>query len=133
MRLAAGVARREGASLVLLHAVESPALDLPAVPIGATAWEVELLAMAERELARLASELRQAEIAVETRALLGSPARSILDVAGQAAADLIVIGTHGRRGAARLVVGSVAEQVVRGASVPVLVSMMMTPLLPREP
>ena len=122
VRLAAAVARRQGAALLLLHAVESPLLDLPAIAIGTTAWERELLAAAELELARLASELRQSEIAVETRAVVGSPARLTLDIARQVGADLIVTGTHGRKGAAHLFLGSVAEQVVRASQCPVLVT-----------
>ena len=122
VRLAAALARREGSALVVLHAVESPALDLPSVPIGATGWEMELLTAAELELARLASELRQSEIAVETRAVLGSPSRLILEIARQVAADLIVVGTHGRKGAAHLFLGSVAEHVVRASAGPVLVT-----------
>lgn len=122
IRLATALARRQSASLVVLHAVESPPLDLPSVPIGATAWEAELLAAAERELARLASELWQSEIAVETRAVLGSPARLILDIAAQVGAGLIVVGTHGRKGAAHLFLGSVAEHVMRAAPCPVLVT-----------
>jgi nucleotide-binding universal stress UspA family protein len=45
---------------------------------------------------------------------------SIVETAGEARADLIVIGTHGRTGLSRLVIGSVAERVVRLASCPVL-------------
>lgn len=49
-----------------------------------------------------------------------APAQAILSYARSAAADLIVMGTHGRRGVAHLVMGSVAETVVRGAPCPVL-------------
>ena len=122
LQLATALARRRGASLCVVHVVEPPTLDLPAAPINATAWELELLAAAERELARLASELRQSEITVETRAIIGSPARLILDLAGEIGAELIVLGTHGRKGAAHLFLGSVAEQVVRAARYPVLVT-----------
>jgi universal stress protein A len=50
-----------------------------------------------------------------------SPARVICDYAKQIHADLIVIGTHGRQGVSRVLMGSVAEQVVRSAPCPVLV------------
>ena len=131
VQLAAALARRRQLSLVLVHAVKSPALDLPAVPIGATAWEMELLASAELELARQASELRAEGITVETRARLGAPARLILEIAGQVGAEVIVVGTHGRKGPAHLFVGSVAEHVVRTSTVPVLVTREGTPAMPR--
>lgn len=51
---------------------------------------------------------------------LGDPRDVILEVAEAQRADLIVIGTHGRRGLSRLVLGSVAESVVRTAACPVL-------------
>lgn len=122
VRMAAAIARRRSASLLLLHAVETAAIDAPMAPIGMTGWEMELLAAAEPALARLAAELRQSEIPVETRALLGPPARSVVDIAREVGAELIVVGTHGRKGAAHLFLGSVAEHVVRAAPCPVLVT-----------
>ena len=53
--------------------------------------------------------------------LTGSPARTIVDAARQHQCDLIVMGTHGRHGMAHLLLGSVAERVVRTAACPVLV------------
>ena len=51
----------------------------------------------------------------------GSPASTIAEMARQEGADLIVVGSHGRAGLDRLILGSVAERVVRLASGPVLV------------
>jgi len=51
---------------------------------------------------------------------LGEPGENILQTAKRCSADLIVIATHGRHGLSRLVLGSVAERVVRGSTVPVL-------------
>lgn len=53
---------------------------------------------------------------------LGSPAKEIVELAGEAEADMIVVGTHGRSGVGRLLLGSVAEKVVRLAPCPVLVA-----------
>jgi nucleotide-binding universal stress UspA family protein len=58
--------------------------------------------------------------AIHTQAIAGSPADVILDVAGAEQSDLIVMSTHGRSGLSRLLYGSVAESVLRGARVPVL-------------
>ena len=60
------------------------------------------------------------DITVEHRLERGEPALVILAVAQETGADLIVMGTHGRTGLRRLLMGSVAEQVVRKASCPVL-------------
>jgi len=77
----------------------------------------------ERTLAQAAKNVRRSGITAET-ALLDSPGERIASlIDGEAMswkADLIVIGTHGRSGLSRLFLGSVAEEVVRGASVPVL-------------
>ena len=51
---------------------------------------------------------------------MGSPARRIVEQAGETRADLIVMGTHGRTGLGHLLLGSVAERVVRTAKCPVL-------------
>jgi len=77
----------------------------------------------ERTLAQAAEKARPSGITAET-ALLDKPGERVASVIDNEAvswkADLIVIGTHGRSGLSRLLLGSVAEGVVRGASVPVL-------------
>jgi nucleotide-binding universal stress UspA family protein len=62
----------------------------------------------------------EGDVAVETALLDGSPAREIVDYAEGADCDLVVMGTHGRGGIDRLLLGSVAERVVRTTTVPVL-------------
>ncbi len=57
---------------------------------------------------------------IRTEAISGEPAAVILDVARSEAVDTIVMSTHGRSGLSRLLYGSVAESVLRGATVPVL-------------
>jgi nucleotide-binding universal stress UspA family protein len=57
---------------------------------------------------------------VRTEAISGEPASVILDVARSESVDTIVMSTHGRSGLSRLLYGSVAESVLRGATVPVL-------------
>lgn len=58
---------------------------------------------------------------IETDTVVGNPPRSIVSYADEHAIDHIVIGSHGRTGASRVLLGSVAETVVRRASVPVTV------------
>lgn len=58
---------------------------------------------------------------VHTAVVRGAPHRAILDYADEHGADLVVVGTHGRKGLDRLLLGSVAERVLRTATVPVMV------------
>jgi nucleotide-binding universal stress UspA family protein len=121
MRLGVALARRQHAALVLVHAVEPRAADVPLVPIGVTGWERDLAMAAEVRLAHDASEIRQSGLEVERRILVASAESAILEVATEQGAALIVVGTHGRKRNARLFLGSVAESVVRSATCPVLV------------
>lgn len=77
----------------------------------------------ERALAQAAEKALQTGVTAETALLEAAGERVASVIDGEARrwpADLIVIGTHGRSGLSRLLLGSVAEGVVRGASVPVL-------------
>jgi len=71
-------------------------------------------------LARVAGRLRPHAVHVRTRLVVAEPARAIRDYAHEHAVDLIAMATHGRGAVARLVMGSVADQVVRSAGAPVL-------------
>jgi nucleotide-binding universal stress UspA family protein len=59
---------------------------------------------------------------VEAKMVTGEPWEKIIETAREIGADLIVMGTHGRRGVSRALIGSVAEKVVRLATIPVLVA-----------
>jgi nucleotide-binding universal stress UspA family protein len=73
-------------------------------------------------LNRVAEGLRQKGVQVQTRVAVNlSPAEAILEESTKADGTLIALETHGRRGLARLVLGSVADKVVRGTSVPILI------------
>ena len=83
---------------------------------------VQLRAEAESYLNRVAERLTERGITVQTHvALAEHPASAILDTAYSLGMDLIALETHGRRGLPRLLLGSVADKVIRGASTPVLV------------
>jgi nucleotide-binding universal stress UspA family protein len=73
------------------------------------------------EVRRMLEAVRPADAAVkyEHRILIGNPAEEIVRLAADEHADLIVMGTHGRTGLSRLVMGSVAEEVVRRSPCPV--------------
>jgi nucleotide-binding universal stress UspA family protein len=74
----------------------------------------------EGRLAALASRCQREAIVVTTQVCVGEPAAAIVQAATDRAVDLIVLGTHCRHGLAHLILGSVAEAVVRTAPCPVL-------------
>jgi nucleotide-binding universal stress UspA family protein len=91
-------------------------------------WEepFDVVERHEREtsayLEQVAAELRQCSMTVTTRVVVHSQAaQAILDVAAECHADVIAIATHGRHPLSRWVIGSVADWIVRGREVPVLV------------
>jgi len=101
------------ASLVLCSVVDAPA--------AASALATTLSASTRALLADRAALVAAAHIAYETCAPGGDPAAAIVATAQAHGAGTIVMGTHGRRGLQRMFLGSVAEAVVRAASVPVAV------------
>jgi nucleotide-binding universal stress UspA family protein len=116
------LARVLGAELTVLY------VSVPVYPVNH--WYVPhvgddaatLRAIAEREeaaaRAKLAADTRGSSATVLVK--VGAPAEVILETAATLAADLIVVGTHGREGVERLLLGSVAEKVSRKASCSVL-------------
>ncbi len=77
-------------------------------------------AAAERAVEAVADRARAADLDVETTVRSGSPAKTILDYADATGTDLIAMGTTGRTGLSRHLLGSTTERVVRHADVPVL-------------
>lgn len=86
-------------------------------------WDVRRLTEARNYLARLTERLGSRGWTVSWQVLVGRgvPER-VLELAGTIGADGIVVGTHGARGMERMLLGSVADKIVRGAGVPVLVA-----------
>ena len=110
-------------TMVLVHVVnvrETYALAASQRYAATAAIEEERQA-AEALLATAAERVRARGITAVTTVLEGEPAESLLEVARAQQADLVAIGTHGRRGIRRLLIGSVAEGVVRACPVPTLV------------
>ena len=114
---AADMARRDGSELALVHVLEGPA------SMGDVATSVaRLLESKEAELEKWKSEAEQRSGGkVRSTVIPGSAAEEICRFAQEGAFDLVVLGTHGRTGIRRLMLGSVAEKVVREAHCPVLV------------
>jgi len=115
-----------GASLLLAYVLEPvlPILDpvmTPTVPLDGALRE-QLRQQAEAYLSAMVSRLAKGGIKAEAR-LIEAPgaASGLLELAVQERVDLIAMATHGEGGARRLLLGSVADKVVRGSEVPVLV------------
>ena len=117
------LARPLNASLLLLHVVEQPF-------VGGGGWEwyiPDAPALLERleadsrtQLAEIGDGLTQQGLAVTTEVRRGLPTGGIVAAAADGGADLIVMSTHGRSGLPHLLLGSVAERVIRTAPCPVL-------------
>jgi nucleotide-binding universal stress UspA family protein len=118
LRYGAELARRFSARLWLLHVPEHPGEAAEAeYPIGL--FETMHNAAHDR-LSHLLSDEERHELQPECAMRLGTPWEEIVRHAKEHEIDLIVMGTHGREGVARVLLGSVAEKVVRKASCPVL-------------
>jgi len=122
---AVSLARVHGATLHGLYVVNTAALtDLPME----SSWEGVNQALQEEGRAALGEIERLAkDLPLELSQVDGSPAREIVDYAEEEGIDVIVMGTHGRSGVDRLLLGSVAERVVRSSTVPVLTIRVETP------
>ena len=116
------MARRDGALLLIAHAYQEPGLvELSRAPARVyEEWDQALREGVDRKLRPLVEYARRE--GAEARALLltGFADEAIIEAARQEGADLIVMGTHGRRGAARLFLGSVASRVISTAPCPVM-------------
>jgi universal stress protein A len=123
LRKAIELAKSNHAELLLAHVVS------PIVPVPGDAYIAPQLydeiagsarASALKQLEKLAAQVKKARVRSRGFVLDGAPAEEIVRFAKARRVDLIVMGTHGRAGLAKLFVGSVADRVVASASCPVL-------------
>jgi nucleotide-binding universal stress UspA family protein len=117
------LAERFSASVVLMHAYEVPAWTY-AYPAAAYVPPPDLASGLEeaslRGLEAVRKQYESRHIAISTITTAGVAWEQILTAAKSTGAGLIVMGTHGRKGLPRAIMGSVAEKVVRLSPVPVL-------------
>jgi nucleotide-binding universal stress UspA family protein len=116
--LAQRLAKAVGAELVLTHALVETVFygdeaSNPGVQESARQW-------VEGALEEWAAKARSAGLHVRVALRVGVPHQEIVDLATDERADLVVMGTHGLGGVSRVLIGSVADRVVRTASCPVL-------------
>lgn len=121
LQYAIALARQFGASIHLVHVWQMPVY---AFPDGAVILGPDVVAGITGELQKsldaTIARRQEPELALEGHLMQGVPDREIVRMAGELGAELIVMGTHGRTGLAHVLLGSVAERVVRTSNVPVL-------------
>ena len=123
VRYACGLANRLGAELHLLHVLSEIVPTGPdplLTPVLPPEYYRETEAESRQALAKLLEPSWGAPQVVEFAVRWDSPVEGIVGAARDAAIDLIVIATHGRTGLSHVLLGSVAERIVREAACPVL-------------
>jgi nucleotide-binding universal stress UspA family protein len=115
-RVACALGRDYNARLILLHVMAPPMVIYSGGPVPAEMWPS--IDEVQEKLHKLEGHAHR--IRVESQVLEGDAVDMILRAAEEAHSDVIVMGTHGRTGLGRLLMGSVAEAVIRKAPCPVL-------------
>ena len=115
------LARALGAEIELFHAYQLPVLALPdsTMTVSPT-FVADVTDRAQRALNQHRDTVISHDVRATTRLVEGNPADAIVDHAREVNAAMIVMGTHGRSGFRRFLLGSTAERVVRMSTVPVL-------------
>jgi nucleotide-binding universal stress UspA family protein len=117
----ADLASRLGADVTLLNAYSLNIVATPDAVFAPTPEELNALRQAAlAHLEAVATKLTRPGLSITCATREGPASDAILEFARQQKVDLVVMGTHGRRGVAHLVLGSVAEQVLRRSPCPVL-------------
>ena len=116
LEMATSLARDRGAKLVIAHVEEPP------LAYGGGELYYGIAEPDHTELQRMLTAVVPSDplVGYEHRLMIGNPAAAIVHLAEQEHVDMIVMPTHGRTGLGRLLMGSVAEEVVRKAKCPVL-------------
>ena len=115
---AVSLAKQYDATIHALYIVDTSAYST--LEAGAEVIINALEEEGEQAVAEIEAAATEAGVDVKTTVSAGTAYRSILEYAGNNGIDLIVMGTHGRRGLDRYLLGSVTERVVRTAKMPVL-------------
>ncbi len=117
------LAKALGAQVIALNVVNEVVVASAVRQLGADRKETEdKLKVAGQKAVDSIKKLGDAAgVPVDTIIRIGAPANDVIDVAGAEKVDLIVMGSHGESGAAKLLIGSVVQKVLYWATVPVLV------------
>ncbi|GAB5541053.1 MAG: universal stress protein [Sandaracinaceae bacterium] len=113
------LAAKFGADVQAIHAYQLPVYALPdGAMMAGPEFTTKVTAELQKALEELAS--RKSGVKLETHLLEGIPYKEVVRMTEELDADLVVMGTHGRTGLKHLLLGSVAERVVRSSKVPVI-------------
>lgn len=113
-------AKRHDATLQALYVADVREVGHAAPAVSPGRVRDALYESGQEVLERVANTAQDAGVDVQTTVTEGTPESEILEFAGRDDVDLVVMGTHGRSGLDRYLIGSVAERVVRSSPVPVL-------------
>ena len=121
-RRALELAKGDGAELIVAHAYAPPNVtQAEAVAPGVyEEWERNLRTATEKQLDGLVEDARKTGTRARAVAVAGAPEEAIAEAAKRNRADLLVMGTHGRKGVSRFFLGSVASRVISTAPCPVM-------------
>ncbi|MEI6692259.1 MAG: universal stress protein [Chlorobium sp.] len=120
IRYAQEFAGNMGASVYLLNVVEPRPMAVD-VSLNYVPFEADLEKAAKEDLEVILEDFRRIGLRAEYGVVIGGPADSILEKIETLNVNLVIMGSHGKKGLSRLIMGSVAETVVRKANCPVLI------------
>lgn len=123
-RVALDIAAQSKGTVHLLHVAEFPMVTDPAImPVMNLEEDFfkNILTNTTNEFTKLTSQYHQQDVRVITETEFGTPSKTILDYIINQSIDMVVMGSHGASGLREMLIGSNAEKIVRGATVPVLV------------
>jgi len=116
------LASKLGATITLVHAFEIPVYGFPdGILIASSDVTAQLQTSSQKQLDRTMASRKDRGVPMTAVLRVGPPWEEINSVARETGAGLIVAGTHGRRGLSHALMGSVAERLIRTATLPVLV------------
>ena len=120
LEVAMDLAKKYRSSLTLVHTWEFPSFTYGGAELAALEPFTVIEAEAQRELDALLTRVRKQIPQAQAVLRRGSPWREVLAAIEEAKPDLVVMGTHSRRGLSRALLGSVTEKIVRTSPAPVL-------------
>jgi nucleotide-binding universal stress UspA family protein len=116
------LAKRLGAKITLVHSFEIPVYGFPdGILVASADVSAQLQASSQKQLTKTIDARKDRGVPITPVLRMGSPWEEVATVAAEVGAGLIVVGTHGRRGLSRALLGSVAERLLRTSALPVLV------------
>jgi nucleotide-binding universal stress UspA family protein len=128
LKYAISLALKDEAKLYLMHVIDTRLYDTEIYKFSPYKLDEIDMNKIREDLIKSLPEGTMDVLEVETIVIKGVPFHEIINAATEIGADIIVIGTHGRTGLSHVVMGSVAEKVVRKASCPVLTVRMPAPI-----